>query len=81
MEGPFTCESKDSLTKCKVIANHGAGYDQIDATYAASKGIWVANTPDVVGPATADIAMAHLVCPKPTFLIYVDQHYQTHVRI
>lgn len=62
------------MPRLKVISNHGAGYNQIDYHYAVSKGkpinvlrfsdsegIWVTNTPGVVGPATADVAMMHLV--------------------
>eukprot|EP01126_Amoeba_proteus_P049789 TRINITY_DN5840_c0_g1_i2.p1 TRINITY_DN5840_c0_g1~~TRINITY_DN5840_c0_g1_i2.p1 ORF type:complete len:266 (+),score=44.13 TRINITY_DN5840_c0_g1_i2:316-1113(+) len=51
----------ERFPKLKVIANHGAGYNHIDAKYAAMKGILVTNTPGVVGPATADVAMAHLL--------------------
>jgi glyoxylate reductase len=51
----------DAGRNLKVIARHGVGYDNVDAKYAASKGIWVTNTPDVVSRATAEIAFAHML--------------------
>jgi lactate dehydrogenase-like 2-hydroxyacid dehydrogenase len=47
---------------CTIIANLGTGYDHIDTVHAASKGVWVSNTPNVVAAATADLTLAHLVC-------------------
>jgi D-3-phosphoglycerate dehydrogenase len=54
-------ENIDCMPNLRVIANHGAGYNQIDYNHAISKGIWVCNTPGVVGPATADVAILHMV--------------------
>ena len=42
--------------KLKLIANHGVGYDTIDAAFAATRGIMVTNTPDVLTEETADTA-------------------------
>ena len=42
--------------RLKIIANYGAGYDDIDTDYAASRGIPVTNTPTAVTEATAEIA-------------------------
>lgn len=44
------------LPKLRLIANHGVGYDTIDATAAAKRGIIVTNTPDVLTDETADTA-------------------------
>ncbi|MCZ6603665.1 MAG: NAD(P)-dependent oxidoreductase, partial [Alphaproteobacteria bacterium] len=41
----------------KIVANFGAGYDQIDLDAAASRGLVVTNTPDAVTAPTADLAM------------------------
>jgi lactate dehydrogenase-like 2-hydroxyacid dehydrogenase len=41
----------------RLIANFGAGTDHIDLKAAASRGLIVSNTPDVLTAATADIAM------------------------
>lgn len=55
----FFSKLDTSILKCiQIIANHGAGYDNIDATAAAENGILVTNTPEVVASATAEIAMA-----------------------
>lgn len=45
----------DRAKKLQIIANYGAGYDNIDVAYAAAKGITVTNTPDAVTEATAEI--------------------------
>ena len=44
--------------QCKLIANYGAGVDHIDVGAARSRGILVANTPDVGAQDTADMTMA-----------------------
>ncbi len=48
----------ESMKKCKVIANHAVGYNNIDVEYANSKGIVVTNTPNVLTDSTADIAVS-----------------------
>jgi glyoxylate reductase len=52
----------DRLTGIKIIANYAVGFDNIDIEYARQKGIPVTNTPDVLTQATADIAMALILC-------------------
>ncbi|MBN1856006.1 MAG: D-glycerate dehydrogenase [Dehalococcoidia bacterium] len=47
--------------KLKIIANWGVGYNNIDAEYAATKGIMVTNTPDVLTETTADLSWAILM--------------------
>ncbi|MCX7780750.1 MAG: D-glycerate dehydrogenase, partial [Negativicutes bacterium] len=44
--------------RCRIIANHGVGYNNIDVDAATRYGIFVTNTPDVVTDDTADLAMA-----------------------
>ena len=39
-------EFLSKLEKCRVICRYGIGYDNVDADYAASKGIKVLNVPD-----------------------------------
>lgn len=46
---------------CKIIANHGVGYNNIDVAAATKHGIYVTNTPDVVTDDTADLAMGLLI--------------------
>lgn len=52
----------DRLTTIKIIANYAVGFNNIDIEYARKKGIVVTNTPDVLTEATADIAMALILC-------------------
>ena len=52
----------DHLTPIKIIANYAVGFNNIDIEYAREKGIVVTNTPDVLTEATADIAMALILC-------------------
>ncbi|MBU3830461.1 MAG: hydroxyacid dehydrogenase, partial [Candidatus Limosilactobacillus merdavium] len=46
----------DAAPKLKLIANFGAGFNNIDVKYARSKGIDVTNTPFVSSTATAEVA-------------------------
>tara|TARA_B100000470_G_C19776818_1_gene385762 strand:+ start:106 stop:1059 length:954 start_codon:yes stop_codon:yes gene_type:complete len=51
----------DSSPQLKVISNLGVGCDNIDVSYAQSKGITVTNTPDVLSESTAEMAMGLLL--------------------
>ena len=51
----------DSANKLKLIANYGAGFNNIDVTYAANHGIWVTNTPGVLHETTADLTWAMIL--------------------
>jgi len=48
----------DVATRLKVIANVAVGYDNIDVAHAASRGIVVTNTPDVLTESVADFTWA-----------------------
>ena len=51
----------DRGTKLKIIANYGAGFNNIDVTYASERGIWVTNTPNVLHETTADLTWAMIL--------------------
>ena len=51
----------DQATKLRVIANYGAGFNNIDVTYASERGIWVTNTPNVLHETTADLTWAMIL--------------------
>lgn len=51
----------DAASYLKIIANYGAGYDNIDYKYAAEKDIAVTNTPKVSTEATAELTFALLL--------------------
>jgi len=47
-------------SQCRIFANYGVGYNNIDVAEASRKGIIITNTPDVLDDATADMAWALL---------------------
>jgi lactate dehydrogenase-like 2-hydroxyacid dehydrogenase len=51
----------DALPNLKLIANFGVGYDGVDVKHAASKGIIVTNTPDVLDEEVADTTIGLLL--------------------
>lgn len=51
----------DAAPSLKLIANFGAGFNNIDAKYARSKGIDVTNTPFVSSTATAEVACGLMI--------------------
>ena len=48
----------DLLPQLRLVANYGVGYDGIDVSACARRGVAVTNTPDALGVATADLTMA-----------------------
>ncbi|WFU08247.1 2-hydroxyacid dehydrogenase [Rhizobium sp. CB3090] len=61
VSGGFDAVWMDAFPNIEVIANFGVGYDGIDVGHAASKGIVVTNTPDVLNDEVADTAIALLL--------------------
>ncbi|CAN7683115.1 2-hydroxyacid dehydrogenase [Rhizobium sp. LjRoot254] len=51
----------DALPNLKIIANFGVGYDGVDVRHAASKGLIVTNTPDVLDDEVADTTIGLLL--------------------
>lgn len=58
---PVTKETIDLAPNLKVIANYGAGFNNIDWEYAKTKGIPVSNTPHASTEATADLTMGLII--------------------
>ena len=54
-------ELMDSMPKLKLIANFGAGYNNIDPEACRERGIRVTNTPQPVIEPTAELAFALLI--------------------
>ncbi len=50
------------LPKLEIIASFGVGYDHVDASAAARRGIIVTNTPDVLTEEVADTTIGLLLC-------------------
>jgi lactate dehydrogenase-like 2-hydroxyacid dehydrogenase len=57
----ISAEFIDSLPNLEVIANFGVGYDAVDAAHAASRGVMVTNTPDVLSDEVADTTVGLLL--------------------
>lgn len=55
---PIDREIIEAGTNLKIIANYGAGYNNIDVATATQKGVWVTNTPGVLHETTADLTWA-----------------------
>jgi lactate dehydrogenase-like 2-hydroxyacid dehydrogenase len=51
----------DALPELQIIANFGVGYDAVDAKHAATRGVMVTNTPDVLTEEVADTAIGLLL--------------------
>ncbi len=51
----------DQGKNLKIIANYGAGFNNIDVSHARRKGIWVTNTPGVLHETTADLTWAMIL--------------------
>lgn len=51
----------DGLPALEIIANFGVGYDTIDCSACAARGVVVTNTPDVLNEEVADTTMALLL--------------------
>ncbi len=51
----------DRLPGLEIVSSFGVGYDNVDARHAASRGVVVTNTPDVLTEEVADTALALLL--------------------
>lgn len=55
----------DALPNLKIISSFGVGYDGVDATHAASRGVIATNTPDVLNDDVANMAVTFvLTCSR-----------------
>lgn len=57
----ISAEVIDSLPNLKIVAGFGVGYDDIDASHAASRNVIVTNTPGVLDEEVADTALSLLL--------------------
>ena len=61
---------------CKIIANYGVGYDNIDVEAATKHGIYVTNNPDRVTDATADLTWT-LLLSTARRIVECDRHVRS----
>jgi lactate dehydrogenase-like 2-hydroxyacid dehydrogenase len=55
-------ELMQRFPKLEIVSSFGAGYDHVDAKWAAAHNITVTNTPDVLNEEVADTAIGLLLC-------------------
>ena len=60
-QGKIPADFIDALPNLEIVANFGVGYDGVDAAHAATRGIVVTNTPDVLTEEVADTAIGLLI--------------------
>lgn len=58
---PVDAALVDRLPALEIVAGFGVGYDTIDAAHAATRGVVVTNTPDVLTEEVADTALGLLL--------------------
>ncbi|WP_160009154.1 2-hydroxyacid dehydrogenase [Rhizobium sp. 18055] len=61
VSGTFNAASIDALPNLELISSFGVGYDNVDAKHAATRGVIVTNTPDVLNDEVADTAIGLLL--------------------
>lgn len=57
----------DRFPNLEIVSNFGVGYDSVDAAHAATRGVIVTNTPDVLTEEVADTAMGLLLMTAREF--------------
>ena len=59
----------DRFPALRLVANFGVGYDRIDVTGCAAKGVTVTNTPGVLDAATADLAFGLMMAVRREIVV------------
>ena len=57
----------ERFPKLEIVSSFGVGYDHMDSQYAASHGVVLTNTPDVLTEEVADTALGLLLCTVREF--------------
>lgn len=67
---PVTRAVLEAGKKLKIVARHGAGYNNVDLEAAEKLGIWVTNAPDSTTNSVAEFTMGAIIAAaKRTFLL------------
>jgi glyoxylate reductase len=61
VEDAVTADVLEAAPSLRIVAQAGAGFDNVDLAAARERGVWVTNAPGVLTEATADFAFALLL--------------------
>ncbi len=76
LSDPIDAEVFDAAPKLKIVAQMAVGFDNIDIKEATRRGIYVANTPEVLTETTADFAWALLMATARR-VVEADRYVRT----
>ena len=69
---PCTKAVLEAGKKLKVVARHGAGYNNVDLVSADQQGIWVTNTPDATTNSVAEFTLGAIVMAAKRTQLFCD---------
>lgn len=69
---PCTKAVLEAGKRLKIVARHGAGYNNVDLEAADRLGIWVTNTPDATTESVAEFTIGALIAAAKRFYLLSD---------
>lgn len=69
---PCTRKVLEAGKNLKIVARHGAGYNNVDLDAAAERGIWVTNTPDATTNPVAEFTIGAIIAAARRFYLLSD---------
>lgn len=75
---PCTRAVLEAGKRLKIVARHGAGYNNVDLDAADQLGIWVTNTPDATTNSVAEFTMGAVIAAAKRFYLLSDSIEKNH---
>lgn len=69
---PCTRAVLEAGKQLKIVARHGAGYNNVDLEAASERGIWVTNTPDATTNSVAEFTLGALLMAAKRTALFCD---------
>lgn len=69
---PCTRAVLEAGRKLKIVARHGAGYNNIDLEAASERGIWVTNTPDATTNSVAEFTLGAIIMAAKRTTLFIE---------
>lgn len=69
---PCTRAVLEAGKKLKIVARHGAGYNNIDLEAASERGIWVTNTPDATTNSVAEFTLGAIIMAAKRTTLFIE---------